>query len=196
MNDGILVAQDINLVSNEKQTFRATFSANDLAFATTTAPTIVEFKDGAIAALDFATFITETEKYAVSLSMLNGSTAYVDTVVVTAATARTASTTAYTAAKTAIDKIAATDLAINTVSAATENTGAKAKAAVKTGIEAKNLAAIDAALDGSETITDTADTCSVGDAAATAAGTTVTSIVTVSLNGYSKTFTVLSTLVA
>ena len=196
VNDGILVAQDINLVSNEKQTFRATFSANDLAFATTTAPTIVEFKDGAIAALDFATFITETEKYAVSLSMLNGSTAYVDTVVVTAATARTASTTAYTAAKTAIDKIAATDLAINTVSAATENTGAKAKAAVKTGIEAKNLAAIDAALDGSETITDTADTCSVGDAAATAAGTTVTSIVTVSLNGYSKTFTVLSTLVA
>ena len=194
-NDGIVLTQDINLVSNEKQTFRATFSADDLAFATTKAPTIVEFKDGAITALDFATFITETEKYAVNLSMLNGSVAYVDTIVVTAATPRTASTTAYAAAKTAIDKITAADLAATGVSATTYTTGATAKAQVKTLIEATNLTAIDAALDGSETITDSADACSVTDSATTAAGTTVTSVVTVSLNGYSKTFTVLSTLV-
>ena len=185
-------AAEVNIESNENKTFTAIPTGTDagvkagLAFATASPATVVEFANGAVTCLDWATFVTETEKYKVIYSMLGASTAYVDTLVVTTATARTNTPAAYAAGKAAVD--AATFGAVSTNATSATQTAAFTDASglctvtFSSSDATKGTAAIvysDATLGkGSGTITFTG----------LDAGSPVITI-TVSSGGYFKTYT-------
>ncbi len=190
-----VASKDLNVTSVENKTFTIEDYANELAFASTEY-TLAKIENGVVTPIDFATLKTESESFVVDYSRLDGSDYFVDALIVRHGTARTSTPAAYAAAQTAIDALTAANLQFNTVSAGTDDTGLKAKAAVKLGTENINLAAVNAALTGA-TIVCTPTACSKGDAVATAAGDTVTCTVVVSLAGYTRTITgVVSTLVA
>ena len=201
--DGLTLAPQntttVDIDSVDSQTFKLGASATAVGLATTVEPTIVKW-DADEAAYVAGTFADiqdadkdDTSAKAITWSWLEGSTNYVDTIVVT----KTAVTTAFTDAQTAISAKSGTDFACTAGAGSIAAINANSvktliQAALGTKVDTEVSGATVAAWSEVSAVTSGNVAKQLSDNAAT--GDKVTCSVTVTKDGYSQTFEVVVTL--